>query len=333
MLSSLLEVSPAKYHYSLWAWQPHPEVWLLVASLAAMYYYVTRILGPRLVPKGKPIITRNQTRWFVAGVMLLWIAAGWPIHDWAEEQLYSIHMVQHLLLTMVIPPMFLLATPRWFGQLVLGRGRAYRTFRFFSKPLIAGVLFNVVFALGHWPALVDLSVLNGPLHFSEHVVFVVSALFMWMCVCGPFEEMRISAPMQVVYLLSMSILPTVPGGWLVFADGVVYKVYDHPWKVFGLSAVDDQQLAGFIMKVMGGVYLWMVMLVVFFRWQRVDERAEEDRRSRENKAFWAGVEAAVALGLAGERRGETPVLGDGVLTYDEVAEAFDTSAAPAGGEH
>lgn len=332
MLATLLKAAPVPFHYSLWAWEPHPEVWLLVANLVAMYFYVTRVIGPRVVPDGKPIITRNQTRWFFTGVVLLWIAADWPVHDWAEQQLYSIHMVQHLLLTMVIPPMFLLGTPRWFAQLVLGRGKAYRTFRFLAKPLVAGVLFNVIFALGHWPALVDLSVRNGPFHFGEHAVFVLSALLMWTCICGPLEEMRISAPMQIVYLLSMSILPTVPGGWLVFADGVVYKAYAHPWKVFGLSPVEDQQLAGFIMKVMGGVYLWMVMLVVFFRWQREDERVEEERKKRENQAFWAGVEAAVVLGLAGDKRGETPVLGEGVLTFDEVAEVFDTSTAPAEAE-
>jgi putative membrane protein len=333
MLAALVKLSPAEYHYPLWTWEPHPEVWLLGVSLIAMYFYVTRVIGPRVVPEGQPIITRNQTRWFVAGVVTLWIAADWPVHDWAEQQLYSIHMVQHLLLTMVIPPMFLLATPRWFAQLILGRGRAYRTFRFLAKPLIAGVLFNAIFAFGHWPAAVDFSVQNGPFHFSEHVAFVGAALLMWMCVCGPFEEMRISSPMQVVYLLSMSILPTVPGGWLVFADGVVYKAYNHPWKVFGLTSVEDQQLAGFIMKVMGGLYLWMVMLVVFFRWQRHDERSEEDRRQRENQAFWAGVEAAVALGLAGSKPSETTVLGEGVLTFDEVAEVFDASAAPAEAEH
>lgn len=303
----------------LWHWEPHPEVWVLVAGLALLYLYATRVVGPKVVPAGEPVVTRSQRRWFFAMLMVLWVAADWPIHDWAEEYLYSVHMVQHLLLTMVVAPMALLATPEWLPRLVLGRGRAYRLFRLATRPLVAGGFYAAVFALGHWPAIVNLQVENGPFHFAAHAVYLVSALAMWTCICGPLPELRISVPGQIGFLFLLSIPPTVPGGWLVFADGVVYKAYDHHYHVFGMSPTTDQQLAGFIMKVLGGFFLWMIIFVLFFRWNHRNEMAEKARREAEDDEFWAGVEAAVAFGLKPADRS---------LTYADVQREFESTPAP-----
>lgn len=310
----------------LWHWQPHPEVWLLVVGVVLCHQYATRVVGPKVVPPGEPLLTKVQRRCWWSAVVLLWIAADWPMHDWAEEYLYSVHMVQHLLLTLVIPPLALLATPEWLARLVLGPDSGhlpYRVYRFVTRPLVAGGAFAAVFALGHWPAVVDLQVESGPFHFGFHVLYVVTALMMWSCVCGPLKELRISVPAQIGYLFLLSIPPTVPGGWLVFADKVVYKPYEHPFRVFGMTATTDQQLAGFIMKVVGGLCLWLVIFVLFFRWNHENEVAENARRKAEDAEFWAGVEAAVAFGL-------TPA--DKIrpnLTYDQVQEAFESSDAPA----
>ena len=75
---------------------------------------------------------------------------------------------------------------------------------------------------------------------------------MWMPVCGPLPELRFALPAQMVYLFLQSIIPTVPAGWLTFAEGVVYQSYDVLPRVWGISVTDDQQMAGLIMKVGGG---------------------------------------------------------------------------------
>ena len=93
--------------------QSHPEIWLLIAALVALGLYVTRVIGPKVV--AGPAVTRRQRGWFLAGVVSLWLAADWPVHDVGERYLYSVHMVQHTLLTFVVPPMFLLATPTWLA--------------------------------------------------------------------------------------------------------------------------------------------------------------------------------------------------------------------------
>jgi putative membrane protein len=306
-----------------WAWRPHPEVWVMVLSLALMYFYVTRVIGPKAVPKGQPIITRSQSRWFFTGLTILWVAADWPMHDIAEDYLYSVHMVQHLLLTWVVPPMMLLATPEWLARLVLGRGRSYRAFRFMARPLVAGVLYNAIFAIGHAPFIVDDSVKWAGFHFGVHTILVLSSILMWTCVCGPLKELRLSLPTQCIYLFLMSVLPTIPGGWLVFAESVVYKVYIHPWpSLWGLNPSDDQQLAGFIMKVVGGLYLWSIIIVLFFRWGREQDQADlEKRKERRLVREAAAGEAIRSGGISND---------EPLLTFEDVQEAFDRTEAPQG---
>ena len=77
-------------------------------------------------------------------MVLLWLASDWPVHDIAEEYLYSAHMIQHLLLTFVVPPLFLLATPEWLARLVVGRGTAERCSTRWPARSPAALLFNGV---------------------------------------------------------------------------------------------------------------------------------------------------------------------------------------------
>ena len=131
----------------------------------------------------------------------------------------------------------------------------------------------VVFS--HWPAVVNASVSNPVLHYLVHVGVVATALIMWTPVAGPLPELRFSLPVQMIYLFLQSIIPTVPAGWLTFADAAVYNSYDIPTRVFGLSVTHDQQIAGMEMKVLGGVFLWTIITVLFVRF--ATRSAEQDR--------------------------------------------------------
>ena len=76
------------------------------------YVYAVRVIGPVVIKSG-PVITTKQRNAFVAGVLLLWIGSDWPVHDLAEEYLYSMHMFQHMALSYFMPPLVLLAIPKW----------------------------------------------------------------------------------------------------------------------------------------------------------------------------------------------------------------------------
>lgn len=264
-----------------WEYELHPEVWLLVAGLVGLGIYAVRAIGPLVVPAGQPIVTRVQKRYFVAGIFLLWLAADWPMHDIAEEHLYSVHMVQHLLISFIVPPLLLMALPAWLARLiVLEKGTVQRALRFLAKPVVAGVIFNVVQVLTHWGAVVDLSVENGAFHYVLHLAVFFSALLMWFPVLGPLPEMQMSEPAKMLYLFLMSIVPTVPAGWLTFAEGVVYKSYDTTDPLWGISPVHDQQAAGAVMKIVGGFYLWGLIAIRFARYATGQREADFDARRR-----------------------------------------------------
>ncbi len=265
-------------------WQPHPEVWVLLLGLIGLYVFALRSLGPRLrelgrIPAGAPVVTAKQKRWFALGIALLWIAADWPMHDIAEEYLYSVHMIQHMLLTFIIPPVMLLATPEWLARIVIGDGAAGRAFLKLARPIPAALVFNAVQLLTHWSGIVNASVENGPLHYGLHTIVVVTALAVWMPVVSPLPELRINPPAQCIHLFLTSIVPTIPAAWLALADGVLYDAYDKPARLWGIGITSDQQAAGLFMKLGGGVFLWICIVFIFFRWSAKQDTGTTARRA------------------------------------------------------
>jgi putative membrane protein len=260
-----------------WEFRAHPPVWVLLLGIIALGAYSVRVIGPKVVPSGMTIATTRQRSAFVVAVILMWVASDWPLHDIGENYLYSAHMVQHLLMAYVVAPLFLLATPRWLVDLLLADGsRIARAVLWVTRPVPAGVLFNAITILLHAPGVVRISVESGPMHYSMHLLLFVTSLLMWMPVCGPIEERRLTAPAKMLYLFLQSIVPTVPAGWLTFAENPVYKVYDREPRLWGIGILSDQQAAGAIMKIIGGFFLWAVIAVIFFRWASAEER--KDRR-------------------------------------------------------
>ncbi|MGD9701867.1 MAG: cytochrome c oxidase assembly protein [Acidimicrobiia bacterium] len=295
-----------------WRFQPHPQVWLLVVSLIAAYVYALRVIGPDAVRPGQRVVTRGQLGAFTGAMLLLWLASDWPMHDISEEYLYSAHMLQHMVLAYFVPPLALLATPEWLMRAIVGQGRGYAVYRWLTKPVVAGVMFNAVVMVTHIPGVVNASAENSPIHYSVHVLVVTTALLMWTAVCGPLRELQLGPAGKMVYLFAQSVVPTVPAGWLMFAEGVVYKHYDIPVRVFGLSATHDQQVAGLIMKLGGGFFLWGVIIFVFFK--------RFSAHFYENNTYRRGAQLPNAEIIGNEAT---------ALTYAEVQEAFErTSALP-----
>jgi putative membrane protein len=257
MIAQGIEIDPL-------AFQWHPEVWVLVAFLTGSYVYMVRVIGPKAVPVGQPAVSRANLVCFVLAMLTLWVASDWPLHDISEDYLYSAHMVQHMMLSYFLPPLALMATPTWLARVLLGEGALYRTVKWFTHPVVAGVLFNGAVMILHIPMLVNESVVNGPLHYLLHVMVVTTSLLMWMPVCGPVPEFRIGVAGAMIYLFLQSVVPTVPAAWLTFAEGVVYDAYDRPVRLWGINVVDDQQLAGAIMKTAGGLFLWAIVIYLFF---------------------------------------------------------------------
>lgn len=260
------------------AWHLHLEVWLLCAGLLVGYFGLIRRYGRLMQPRpGQRGASTTQRVAFVLGVFSLWVASGSPLHDIAEEYLYSAHMVQHLIQAFITPALLLLGIPGWMGEIVL-KPRWFRNVVIgLSKPLVAALLFNAVLAFIHWPAVVDAMIASEFLHGSTHVLLIVAALGMWMNIVSPVPHLvpRLNPLPQMAFLFLMTLLPTIPASFLTFGEHTLYQVYETMPRLFeGFSAHEDMRVAGLIMKIGGGFLLWGIITVMFFRWAASEERRD-----------------------------------------------------------
>jgi len=138
--------------------------------------------------------------------------------------------------------------------------------------LPAIVLFNGILLFSHWPAVVTVSVHSELTHFVLHTILLGSAIVMWWPVVSPLPEMPpLTPPGQMLYLFIQSLAPTIPASFLTFGHVPLYPVYGTFPRIWGISVMTDQMIAGLTMKIVGGAILWTVITVVFFRWARRDQ--------------------------------------------------------------
>jgi putative membrane protein len=254
----------------------HLDVVALCLGLLVGYAELIRRYGPLFHPRpDERAVSRRQVASFVSGVAVLWLVSGSPLHDIAERYLFSAHMVQHLLQAFVMAPLLYLGIPTWMGEL-LARPRWVRApLQVIGTPLVAALVFNGVLLFIHWPAVVELMVTSEAFHGVAHLALVLSALAMWLPLLSPAPSVvpRLKPTSQMLYLLAMTILPTVPASYLVFGEEPLYRIYETFPRLWGLTVVEDMTIAGLIMKVGGGFFLWTIIAVMFFRWAADEERA------------------------------------------------------------
>lgn len=258
--------------HSVWTFHAHPDVWLIVVLLVGGYLAALRFLVPP--ERAHEPATQVQKLAFFAGAAVLWIGSDWPMHELSEDALFSAHMVQHTLYSLVAPPLLLLGVAAWLMRRIVAP--VFPVVRFVTRPLIALAIFNTVIVVTHWPPLVNLSVTSEMAHFFLHVVLVTSAMVMWWPVIDPLPELkRLQPPSKMLYLFLQSIVPTVPASFLTFADTPLYSAYVDLPRLWGISAVTDQMMAGLIMKIVGGLLLWGVIAFLFFKWYAEEQRASD----------------------------------------------------------
>lgn len=257
------------------AWHPHPDVYLVLFMLGFGYWYAHRRIKPHLAPSKPGPTIRQWWQWY-GGLAVMWIASGWPVHDIAEESLFTFHMLEHMLLALIVPPLLLMGTPRWLADITLGHPKVAPWLRPLSKAIPAFVFFNVTFILIHWPEMVELMLTNAVVHFLIHFLLLSTAFLMWMPVLSPTAAIpKLSRPVQMLYLFCQSLLPTIPASFITFSSVPIYPVYGDAALAWGLTPVADQTIAGIVMKLGGGLIIWITIAVIWFRWTSEERHWEE----------------------------------------------------------
>ena len=271
---------------SPWRWDPHLDVAAVMLVLIGLYLLALKAAGGRVVGPGEPLLSRRQ-RWLLStAAALLWSFSAWPVHNLAEGFSYTVHMVQHSVYTLVVPPLLILGTPAWLWRRALQpvMPAARRLFR----PWVAVAVYSAVTTATHLPVLADSAVRNGFSHFAQHVALVVSAVAVWWPLTGPLPELRrVRAPrIQVVYLFFLSLAPSIAGSFLIWASSPLYRAYEPFPHLFGLSTLDDQQTGGVVMELVEGLVIWGLILLVLLRTARREGRsAEGEDRGAQDEAL------------------------------------------------
>jgi putative membrane protein len=228
----------------------HPSVPIGCAVLAMLY------CGASWLTRRRP--SRRQAAWFALALLVI-LFTHTAIDEFADDRIFFMHMLQHLLQTFVIPPLLLLGTPGWMLRPWV-MSRPIRPFaRLFTNPLVAFFLFSTVFVTAHFPAVFDLMCRNEDFHIFLHLCFMVSGVLMWWPLLSPLPEMLL-IPMTAV---------AAP---ITLASHVIYPWYlegPHGW---GLRPMDDQILGGLLMWVGQGTYLMGVFTAIFYKWSRQEDQ-------------------------------------------------------------
>jgi len=250
------------------------EVIVVLAAVLGGYYWAARRWGPTYTSPGEAPVTKAQRRYFVAGVAVIWLGASSPIHELAEGYLFSVHMFQHLVFSLVAAPLFLMGLPGWMVRQILKPPAVMAVMKRLTRPIPALFAFNGFLLFSHWPAFVNETARSEPFHLAAHGVLVGLSLLMWWPVLSPLPELpRAGNFAQFLYVLAQTIAPAIPFAFLLFADKPLYSFYAAAPRVAAwLDPVTDQRVAGLVMKMGGSGLLWGVAAVLFFRWYSSEQK-------------------------------------------------------------
>lgn len=262
-----------------WAWSLHPSVLLGTGLLGALYFYG---IGPLRRRRGwGPPASPGQILSFCAALVVLLSSLNGPVHDLSDYYLFSVHMVQHLVLTLVFPPLLLGGIPSWLLRPLLGRPIVVSIARVLTRPWVAAPLFSLSIAVWHLQPFYDLMMRNHEVHIATHLMFIATATLMWWPAMSPAPELpRLPPGLAMLYLFLVAIPMQVIGALITFADRVLYPWYVAAPRTWGLSPLDDQQLGGLLMWVPGNLWMFAAIGVLFFRWAREEGQPDHSRTAR-----------------------------------------------------
>jgi len=258
-----------------WTWSPRPffGVWLLVALLAALHWLFRKLAGAPADPLGRSRDRKGGWAW-AGGVLALWIALDWPVGA-LSGYLASAHMLQYLLTALVAPPLLLLGVPVGAWRKLASRPGVVRVIRFATHPLIALAIFQLILFYTHLPSVVDRLMVTPLGSFAIDTLWLVGGLIFWWPVVAPVPaRQRFGYPLKMGYLFLSTVLNTMPYAFLTFGELPFYGVYELAPPVGFLAAREDQQVAGLMMKVGGGLILWTAITIQFFLWYGREGEAE-----------------------------------------------------------
>ncbi len=252
-----------------WDWEPS-----IIAGCAAL------LIGYAAASRFR---FKGFAAYFIAGVVVMFLALVSPLDTMADNYLFSAHMFQHLLLSQVVPPLLLLGIPAAWWESVL-RWRPLATAeRFLRKPVIAWLCGIVALWIWHWPRLFDLALRNENVHIFQHLCFMVTGCIFWWPVVSPLPGHRMTTFPAVFYLFTACTVSSLLGIFITFASAQLYPFYASGADPFGILAPlrsrislhQDQQFGGLLMWLPCCLIYATAILITLGRWHASEEQYGE----------------------------------------------------------
>ncbi len=217
---------------------------------------------------------------FLGALLVALVALVSPV-DALADQLFFMHMIQHMLLLDLAPILAILG----FTKVILRPiTRVVQDFEqragAIASPAFAVVLYVAVIWAWHVPAAYDVALRHPLVHVFEHVTFLIAGSLYWWHLLSPIRaRLRLGGMGPVIYMATTKLFVGALGMGLAFAPSALYSYYVHHARVWGVSAHDDQSIAGFVMAVEQSIVMGVAIVVLFMRALSESER-EQRRRER-----------------------------------------------------
>jgi putative membrane protein len=240
--------------------------------IAALYWWRAAVV--RRAGGDAPSTGRQAA--FATALIVIFLSLNGPIHDLSDYYLFSAHMVQHLLLTLVASPLMVFGVTGDMLRPLIAPRAVFRVARVVTRPAICFAIFNVIIAFWHLPVAYNAAMANHDVHIFQHLTLIAAAVLVWWPLMSPLPELpRLSYPGQMLYCFLMVVPMSVVAIYIAMADTLLYPAYAAAPRMWGISPMMDQQIGGLIMWIPGGLFFYGIMTVVFFRWANRGEDSRE----------------------------------------------------------
>ncbi|HEX6965164.1 MAG TPA: cytochrome c oxidase assembly protein [Gemmatimonadaceae bacterium] len=237
----------------------HPSTVIGILALGAIYWWRAR--AEARAP------TAGQILSFVAGLTVLFLVLNGPLHDLSDDYLFSAHMVQHLLLTMLVPPLLIAGIPGWMIRPALRIPGVFPVAKRIGSGLGAFLIFSGTMVGWHIPQAYNLAMAHHPVHIVEHLCFLVAATIMWWPLMSSLPEVpRLAYPAQMLYAFLLMLPMELISIFITYADTVLYPFYAQAPRIWAITALQDQRIGGLIMWIPGTLIFVGILSAVFFKW-------------------------------------------------------------------
>lgn len=214
---------------------------------------------------------------FFLGCAILLLALLLPMDAFGMNFMFSVHMVQHLLLSLAVPPLFLLSVPsRRLHEFLVHHPRIERGLRLVTKAFVASVLFNATLWFWHAPPLFQAMMSSEVLHELVNLLYLLTGCLFWWPLLNPGkdEEHVLSLGGKLAYLFFSDMPMMLLGAGMTFSPPLYSFSMTNPTMFIRVTA-QDQQLGGLLMWIVGSIFFIILASIFFLRWMLQQERVQQ----------------------------------------------------------